>query len=412
MRLILIFAVLCFFYNETYGKVSLDIDKKLRTLNKPALKTIKSEDGDVIDCIDIYKQHAFDHPALRNHKIQMKPSVEFDTKKTITPNNGSSKPITSQIWSKSGNCPVGTIPVRRVSRADIMRASSPSHFGRKTHHRYSFLDNALQHKANFNLTAERLREPLNNRSEAIIVALGFNFLGAQSDINIWNPQGVQAGDYSSTQIWLLGGVSNTFESIEAGWMVNQRVFGDSRTRLFASWTTDAYTKTGCINLLCSGFVQTSTKFALGATVEPVSILGGAQYFIAASIYLDPNSGNWWLTCANNVMGYWPGTLFNALKHSATAVQWGGEVYSPNLMMTKPHTKTPMGSGNWASTRWNRACFHTNLRIKDFSMQVKYPQYLSEYVDEHYCYSTRLFRDTYMSEPHFYFGGPGQNPQCP
>jgi len=32
---------------------------------------LQSEDGDIIDCIDIYKQPAFDHPALRNHKIQV-----------------------------------------------------------------------------------------------------------------------------------------------------------------------------------------------------------------------------------------------------------------------------------------------------------------------------------------------------
>lgn len=87
----------------------------------------------------------------------MKPSVEFGTTKTTIPNNGSSEPITSQIWSKSGNCPIGTIPVRRVSREDISRASSLSHFGRKTPHRYSFLDNALQHKGNFNITAEKIK---------------------------------------------------------------------------------------------------------------------------------------------------------------------------------------------------------------------------------------------------------------
>ncbi|TXG46639.1 hypothetical protein EZV62_027861 [Acer yangbiense] len=43
---------------------------KLKLLNKPAVKSIKSEDGDIIDCVDINKQPAFDHPALRNHKIQ------------------------------------------------------------------------------------------------------------------------------------------------------------------------------------------------------------------------------------------------------------------------------------------------------------------------------------------------------
>lgn len=55
--------------------------------------------------------------------------------------------------------------------------------------------------------------------EAVIVPLGFNYVGAKSDINVWNPQKVQAGDYSSAQIWLLGGISDTFESIEASWMI-------------------------------------------------------------------------------------------------------------------------------------------------------------------------------------------------
>lgn len=32
---------------------------------------LQSEDGDIIDCVDIYKQLAFDHPALKNHTIQV-----------------------------------------------------------------------------------------------------------------------------------------------------------------------------------------------------------------------------------------------------------------------------------------------------------------------------------------------------
>ncbi|XP_010454935.1 PREDICTED: uncharacterized protein LOC104736619 [Camelina sativa] len=414
MRLFLMFVIVFGFYSEAYGKGSLDIDMKLKALNKPALKTIKSEDGDIIDCIDIYKQHAFDHPALKNHKIQMKPSVEFGEKKTRIPNNGSSEQIqiTSQVWSKSGTCPIGTIPVRRVSREDISRASSPSRFGRKTPHRYSYLDNALQHKGNFNITAEKTNQVgAYYRSEAFIVALGFNFVGAQSDINVWNPPRVQASDYSSAQIWLVGGVSDIFESVEAGWMVNPAVFGDYRTRLFISWTKDGYKSTGCINLLCAGFVQTTKSFALGAAVEPVSSSSHEQYIITVSVFLDPNSGNWWLTCGNNVMGYWPGTLFNSLKHSATAVQWGGEVHSPNIWK-KPHTETSMGSGQWADYLYAQACYHTNLRIKDYSLQIKYPTYLSQYVDEANCYSTKLYRRTYMEEPHLYFGGPGRNRLCP
>ncbi|KAM0944721.1 putative neprosin activation peptide [Dioscorea sansibarensis] len=47
------------------------VEQKLKILNKPAVKSIKSEDGDIIDCVDIYKQPAFDHPLLKNHKIKV-----------------------------------------------------------------------------------------------------------------------------------------------------------------------------------------------------------------------------------------------------------------------------------------------------------------------------------------------------
>ncbi|XP_018435613.1 uncharacterized protein LOC130503328 [Raphanus sativus] len=358
LRMLLTFTILCFFYYGVYGTASTEIDMKLTALNKPALKTIKSEDGDIIDCVDIYKQPAFDHPALRKHKIQMKPSVELVSKKTSSPNNGFSKPVTSQTWSKSGQCPVGTIPIRR---------------------------------------------------EAIFFAVGSNYLGAQSDINLWNPPGVQEGDYSSAQMWLLD--SEMTESIEAGWMVNPLVFGDSRTRFFAYWTNDAYRKTGCINLLCSGFVQTSKQIALGAAIEPVSTTSHEQYHITVKIYRDPQSGNWWLSTHDIVFGYWPSAIFKNLQQSATVVQWGGEVYSPNVRK-KPHTKTPMGSGQWPAQLYGKACFHTNIKIEDASMQLKDPPPLVEFSDEGYFYTTKFHQETDKSEPYLFFGGPGQGPLCP
>ncbi|ESQ32128.1 hypothetical protein EUTSA_v10005458mg, partial [Eutrema salsugineum] len=411
LTMFLTFAIASVFYNGVYGTASQEIDMMLNTLNKPALKTIKSEDGDIIDCVDIYKQPAFDHPALANHKIQMKPSVEFGSKKSNIPKSGSSKPVTYQIWSKSGRCPVGTIPIRRVSREDISRASSPSRFGRKTPHIYKFLDQAHQHEANINLTAEKPHNPRpQDRSEAFLLAVGSNFLGAQSKINVWNPQGVQKNDYSSAQIWLLAGLPEISETIEAGWVVNPGVFGDNRTRLFTYWTTDAYHKTGCMNLLCSGFVQTSTQIALGATLKHISSRLFKQYHITLSIFLDPK-GNWWLSTPHFVLGYWPGTLFKHLRQNATAVQWGGEVYSPNVRK-KPHTKTPMGSGEWPYNLYTRACYHTNIRIKDSSLQLKYPERPIEFSDEYDCYSTVLHKRTEESEPHFFFGGPGQSLRCP
>lgn len=56
--------------NESiYKENDLEIERKLEMLNKPAIKSIQSEDGDVIECVDIYKQPSLDHPALKNHKI-------------------------------------------------------------------------------------------------------------------------------------------------------------------------------------------------------------------------------------------------------------------------------------------------------------------------------------------------------
>ncbi|KAK1285472.1 hypothetical protein QJS10_CPB20g00478 [Acorus calamus] len=47
------------------------IDRLYGVINKPAIKTIESVDGEIIDCVDILKQPAFDHPLLRNHTIQV-----------------------------------------------------------------------------------------------------------------------------------------------------------------------------------------------------------------------------------------------------------------------------------------------------------------------------------------------------
>ncbi|KAL0318540.1 UNVERIFIED_CONTAM: hypothetical protein Sangu_2010200 [Sesamum angustifolium] len=40
----------------------------LRKINKPAVKTIQSPDGDIIDCVQSHLQPAFDHPQLKGRK--------------------------------------------------------------------------------------------------------------------------------------------------------------------------------------------------------------------------------------------------------------------------------------------------------------------------------------------------------
>ena len=131
---------------------------------------MQSKDGDIIDCVDIYKQPAFDHPALKNHTIQvyivyqifvykwgtisyhcedswfltfltlfnrclricmqMKPNWAVD-QKMVTAQNESFRSNLFQVWQKSGRCPKGTIPIRRVGEEDLLRANSFKNFGKK-----------------------------------------------------------------------------------------------------------------------------------------------------------------------------------------------------------------------------------------------------------------------------------------
>lgn len=49
---------------------------------------------------------------------------------------------------------------------------------------------------------------------------GSNFIGAEADINVWNPKVDLPDDSTTAQIWLKAGNGNEFESIEAGWMVS------------------------------------------------------------------------------------------------------------------------------------------------------------------------------------------------
>lgn len=56
--------------------------------------------------------------------------------------------------------------------------------------------------------------------------------------------------------------------------------------VYMTWheQTDAYQTTGCYNLLCSGFVQTDSRVALGAAISPTSSFNGGQFDISLLIW--------------------------------------------------------------------------------------------------------------------------------
>lgn len=253
----------------------IEIETYLKKMNKPALKTIKSPNGELIDCVDVYKQPSLDHPLLQNHTIQMEYGFsEIDMKQHNSLNE------IHQGWHDYGKCPYGTIPILRIQKSAILRAVSLESFGKKIY-RENYHPLCVGNQQIYHPLCERntSRLILGEDDLALYVSTE-NVYGAKADINSWNPK-VEENDASYSQIWL-----STFDFvtvIEAGVMVNPKLY-DQETRLFVSWTTDGYRRSGCFNLLCQGFIQTSHEIALGAVIKPYSVYGGPQYNVSFQVF--------------------------------------------------------------------------------------------------------------------------------
>ncbi|XP_042513217.1 uncharacterized protein LOC122088123 [Macadamia integrifolia] len=339
--------------NEDY----LEAKGLLKRSRRPSIKSIHLEDGDIYDCVPIEKQLAFEHPALKNHTIQMEPTSIPESVK----NDKSSNHTRPYIGLKGGGCPVGSVPVRRIQIEEILSFPSVISFGRKdvfipSEHRW-----------------------------AQVRMLG-EFYGTRGVLNVWNPKVSSPDQFSLSQLWILNGED---ETIEAGWHVYpQKYGGDTRTRLFTYWTKDNYQHTGCLNLVCPGFVQVSTKAPVGLAVEPVSTYQGAKYEFSLRVQKDTKTSNWWLYYQEEPVGYWPSSLFKGLgSGAATRVDWGGEVVNPK---TNNGKWPPMGSGNFPDpnvANYGKSCFISNLSIfKKDSSWDEYPLNPNIFASNSKCYN--------------------------
>jgi len=135
------------------------------------------------------------------------------------------------------------------------------------------------------------------------------------------------------------------------------LYGDARAHLFTYFTADDYQTTGCYNLSCGAFVQTSSSFAPGMALGSVSVIGGPQYIMELAVW--HTGGRWWIyyngTAGTNTIGYYPDSLFRsgALTHNATEIDYGGE--------TVGTTSFPqMGSGRFAAEGWQHAAYQRTI----------------------------------------------------
>ncbi|KAI3878976.1 hypothetical protein MKX03_000752 [Papaver bracteatum] len=327
--LVLIFFILITETQSVYGeklpilkreKEDLELEKQLKILNKKPIKTIMTKFGDTIDCIDIYKQPAFDHPSLKDHKIQMVPSS--------VPEEMANNNISSSIFRSSNidngflneRCPLGTVPIRRTKKEELVNA------------RNIFQKTIPIHSNVYPLS------PMNQRVVSIVEFSDTkSFFGATANISVHGLE-LNNNQFNTAQIWIRNGPDEEINSIEFGWIVYPALFDGSHTRTFGYWTADGHKQTGCFNVLCSGFVQVDIDIPLGAVIEPLSVYGKDDYYLHFKVYRDPQTGNWWLITTHTI-GYWPKEIFTHLANNASIIRYGG------IAGATPQTPSPpMGNG--------------------------------------------------------------------
>ncbi|KFK37131.1 hypothetical protein AALP_AA4G217000 [Arabis alpina] len=283
-----------------------------------------SADGDVVDCVNKYKQKAFEHHRLTNHKLQEAPS-EFPT---ITESYKKGKWRTKEAQLSTAQCPQGTIPVRRDG-ATLTR-TEPDSPSSTPGHEYALVSTKSPSK----------------------------IYGAKAKINVWASKVEEGSDEMSIgQIWLTTGEYKTdnVNTIEIGYQVYPMFYLDNNPRLFIFWT-------------CPGFIQTSGSIVLGGSITPISSFGGSQSEITVLVWKDPKQGNWWLSIGSLVIGYWPAELFRELGDYATTVEYGGEI--TNSLTSGRHTTTEMGTGRFSDEGVGKVSYIRNMEFVDYKNNLK------------------------------------------
>ncbi|XP_023639384.1 uncharacterized protein LOC111830904 [Capsella rubella] len=339
--------------------------------------TIQSSDGEDVDCFDKMKQPAFDNPLLKNHRFQEVPS---EIPKAIETTQKRKKQ-TFEARTSSAKCPPGTVPIRS-NNATVNHKTQPDttkHPG----HEYAIMTTTQ--------TTPKL-------------------YGTKAIVNVWDPN-IENGakEMSISQIWIASGQykSGDLNTVEIGWQVLPKLYKDNKPRLFLFWTGNAY-KTGCYNVRCPGFIQTSSSIVIGGPISSVSSLGGRQFEITIHVWKDRQYGNWWLSLGpnNELVGYWPAEIFTTLADHAEVAQWGGEIV--NSRPFDRHTMTQMGSGRFPDEGFGRSSYFRNLQTVDINNSLQRVQDVKSITTNPESYSVK---DLYTEEwkTHFFYGGPGFRP---
>ncbi len=372
------------------------IDVYLQTyyLGVKVTKAATDRMGKPVDCVDIQHQPSLNHPVLKGHQIQLKPSPQLQAMLGA--------PVKEDTTPTA--CPMGSVEMRLPTREDIVRAGSLQKFMSK----YP------------NGSPRRLGVDFDGIAPAIVgheyavVAQPVNSIAGQSMLNAWQPT-TQYGDMSLTQLWMVGGSGSATQTVEVGVQVLPSKYNDYLPHFFF-YTTDYYSNpgtlaSGCYNNDCGGYISTS-NISPGLAL-PSSTPGGAQVEGNFTFARDPSTGNWLLLYFDGVaytqLGYYPMAIFGTGQMSQYAqwVEFGGEIYSAT---PGSHTTTDMGSGQFPSAGFGNAAYQRNLIYMD-TVGTIHPFAGWGTITNANCYNIASGTDPTWGYS-IYFGGPGYSAICP
>nr|XP_023876808.1 uncharacterized protein LOC111989259 [Quercus suber] len=350
------------------------LEIQLKLINKPPVKSIQTEYGHIVDCIDINKQLAFDHPLLKHHKIQRTPSFLRGKTRNVDPSHF--RPL--MIGLAKDACPIGTVPIRRATKEDLVASK--------------LLLNNFQPQA---------APSFNNTYNAVIqMEKNKYYMGVEGSVTVYDPQVKEGQTYA--QIYAFNGDDlDYYNLITTGWMVSPDIYHDGSPHFFAVFTNDNFEQAGCLNNMCPGFVQTHKSVYLGATITNVSVPSGPQFQTTISLQRDSNY-NWWISIEGFVVGYYPKEIVFNLNQPQ-GIGWGGvAVGRPN-----GNSAPPMGSGEFSDG--SNACEFSNIQYRNEENTTLAPQspHYKIITDNPKCYDLKY--DGYKNPEvgfTFKFGGPG------
>jgi hypothetical protein len=173
--------------------------------------------------------------------------------------------------------------------------------------------------------------------------------------------------------------------------------------LFIFSTRNDYAS-GCYNLECPGFVQTTSAAVLGGPFNHYSTYGGTQW--GFGLQWKYYRGNWWMFYSNQAVGYYPGSVFHGgpMASKAAETEYGGEAYTSGTSWPQ------MGSGKFASAGFGQAAFQNTIFYipKDESGGTGVWSSLTTAETNPRCYTIAYTPASQGGSwgTYFYFGGPG------